>query len=309
MGFLTTASAVLVMMIYAIPGFVLVKTKTVKEEHISSFAKVLLYVCQPCLTLYQFNSVTFEKQLFLNMLLFFGICTGLQLVILAVMTLIFRKKLSAEAGYRIAIVASVFGNVGYFGVPLLEKLIPDPNALAYSAMFAVSMNIMAWTVGCALISGDRRYIKVKKMIFNPATLVLIVALPLFFTKTKLPTEGFDLGGIVTLLAKMTAPLCMLILGMRLATVKFKELVSDVKPFISAAVKLVVFPLAAWLVTLPFDIPLLLKQVLVITCCCPSASVVLNLSEVLGNGQKQAADTVLISTILCMLTIPVVLLIL
>ena len=47
MDFGITAGAVLVMLIYAVPGFVLVKTKAVKEEHISSFAKVLLYVCQP----------------------------------------------------------------------------------------------------------------------------------------------------------------------------------------------------------------------------------------------------------------------
>lgn len=309
MDFGITAGAVLVMLIYAVPGFVLVKTKAVKEEHISSFAKVLLYVCQPCLTMYQFNSVTYEKELFKNMLLFFGICTALQIVILAAVGAVFGKRLRGDVGARIAVCASVFGNVGYFGVPLLEKLLPGTNALAYSAMFAVSMNLMAWTLGCALITCDKKYVKVKKLVFNPATLVLFVALPLFFTGTKLPTEGFDLGGIVSLLAKMTAPLCMLILGMRLATVSVRELFSNGKCYLSSAVKLVIFPLAAWAITLPLNIPELLKQVLCITCCCPTASVVLNLSELFGEGQKQAADSVLLSTIFCLLTIPVILLIL
>ena len=163
MAFGITAGAVLVMLIYAVPGFVLVKTKAVKEEHISSFAKVLLYVCQPCLTMYQFDSVTYEKELFKNMLFFFGICTALQIVILAAVGAVFGKRLRGDVGARIAVCASVFGNVGYFGVPLLEKLLPGTNALAYSAMFAVSMNLMAWTLGCALITCDKKYIKVKNI--------------------------------------------------------------------------------------------------------------------------------------------------
>ena len=102
---------------------------------------------------------------------------------------------------------------------------------------------------------------------------------------------------------------MLILGMRLATVSVRELFSNGKCYLSSAVKLVIFPLAAWAITLPLNIPELLKQVLCITCCCPTASVVLNLSELFGEGQKQAADSVLLSTIFCLLTIPVILLIL
>ena len=47
MDFGITAGAVLVMLIYAVPGFVLVKTKAVEEGHSSFFARVLLYVCQP----------------------------------------------------------------------------------------------------------------------------------------------------------------------------------------------------------------------------------------------------------------------
>lgn len=240
---------------------------------------------------------------------FFGICSGLQIAILAVLTACFRKKLRSDVGARIAVCASVFGNVGYFGFPLLEKLLPGTDALAYSAMFAVSMNLMAWTLGCALITEDKKFIKIKKFVFNPATLVLFVALPLFFTKTKLPTSGVDVCSIVTLLAKCTAPLCMLILGMRLATVNAKDLFQNAKCYVSSVVKLVAFPLAAWAITLPMNIPELLKQVLVITCCCPTASVVLNLSELLGEGQKQAADSVLLSTIFCLPTIPVILLIL
>lgn len=42
------------MLAYAIPGYLLVKGKLVKEEATVPFANLLLYVCQPCLTIYLF---------------------------------------------------------------------------------------------------------------------------------------------------------------------------------------------------------------------------------------------------------------
>ena len=57
-----------------------------------------------------------------------------------------------------------------------------------------------------------------------------------------------------------------------------------------------------IVFLPVDSGL--KVVLYIICCCPVASIVLNFSEILGEGQKEAASTVLLSTILSILTLPI-----
>ena len=53
----------------------------------------------------------------------------------------------------------------------------------------------------------------------------------------------------------------------------------------------------------------MKAVLYIICCCPVASIVLNFSEILGEGQKEAASTVLLSTILSILTLPIMTLLL
>ena len=44
-------------------------------------------------------------------------------------------------------------------------------------------------------------------------------------------------------------------------------------------------------------------------CCPVASVVLNFAELLGEGQEDAADMLLLGTILSVVTMPVMLLLL
>ena len=56
--FLDSMLAVAGMLIFAVPGFLFIKTKLLDETSIPNFAKLLLYVCQPCLSLYSFNQAT-----------------------------------------------------------------------------------------------------------------------------------------------------------------------------------------------------------------------------------------------------------
>lgn len=304
MEFTTTALNVLIMLAYAIPGFVFVKTRLIDQSHISSFAKVLLYVCSPALSIYSFNSVDFSVDLIIKLGLMLLLSFVLEIAVLCLVWLIFRKK-NADPRYRVCVVASVLGNVGFFGVPLLEALLPDnPEAVAYSAVFIVGMNIISWTVGSMFLTGDKKYMSIKKIVLNPPVLALCFSLPLFILGIKLPET---VESAVSVLGRMSTPLCMLILGMRLATVRAGELFKDKHAYISSVVKLIVFPLLGFLLVKVLPLDYGFKTSFFILSACPTASVVLNLSEVYGAGQKSAADAVLISTIICVITIPVLLL--
>ncbi|NCA67239.1 MAG: hypothetical protein EOM87_04145 [Clostridia bacterium] len=301
MVFGITAINVLIMMAYAVPGYILVKAKLVKTEAISAFSILLLYVSQPFLTIYSFQKASFSMAMLGNMGIVLGLSTLIQAGFLLIMYLIYRKHYD-NPGYRVSTVAIAFGNVGFLGVPLLEAMIPQyPEAVAYSAVFIISMNFLAWTLGSAFLTGDKKHMKPKNFLLNPLMLGLIVALPLFFTGTKLTGTVMN---SVEILGKMTAPLCMLILGMRFATVKPKELFSDGRIYITSSMKLIIYPLAVFLLVFALPVETSIKLTLFILSCCPTASMVQNLAEIHGvGGQKEAANSVLLSTIFSMVTIP------
>lgn len=305
MQFGTVALNVAVMLAYAVPGFIFIKTKFLNQDSIKALAKVLLYFCQPCLSLYSFQKATYTKELFVNMLIFLALSFALQLSFILILSIIFRKK-KDEARFRIATIAPVLGNVGFFGIPLIEALLPDnPEAIAYAATFIIALNVTAWTVGAYIITGDKSYIRPKKILLNPPVLTLFVSLPLFFTKTVLPPI---LLNFVTVPAKFTTPLCMIILGMRFASADMKKLFTEPTVYISTVIKLVIFPLAAFLVTHWLPIDNVMKVTIYILCCCPSASVILSLSEIRDTGgQIYAANTILMTAIFCIITIPLLLL--
>lgn len=305
MDFILTLTSVGILLLYAVPGFILSKVKAIKTDVLPAFSKVLMYVCQPCLTLYTFNDVEYSWPLFKQMLLFLLAITVVQLIMMGAFYLAFLKK-QEDVRYRIYTVASTFGNCAFFGVPILESLLPGTNATVFSNMYFVSMSLLGWTVACAVITHDKKYISVKKIVFNPAVIIMAVALPLFVFGIKLPTK---LYGAVSLMGKMTTPLCMLIMGIRLGSMSVKAIFSGKLQYFIVFVKQMVFPLlalgAAYLI--PWDT--YIRQAMYIMACCPVASVILNFAELLGEGQEEAADMLLLGTIFSVVTMPVMLLLL
>jgi predicted permease len=110
------------------------------------------------------------------------------------------------------------------------------------------------------------------------------------------------GGI-GLMSSMSTPLCMMILGVRLATVSLKRLF--VRPFVYLAClgKLVVFPLFCFAAVYFLPLNTAFKMSVVILSGTPCASVIFNLSEMHKAEPELGANCVLLSTLLCFTTLP------
>ena len=310
--FLITLITVGIMLAYAVPGFALVKLKAIKPDSISAFSKLLMFVCQPALTFYSFNKADFTPDLGLNLLIFFTTITVVQLIFLGVCLLIFKKK-QEDVRYRIATVATTLSNCSFLGVPLLEAIFPNSNNVAaYSMVYFLSMNVIRWTVVSAIIARDRKYIKIKNFLLNPAILSFAVSLPFFITGFKISSvNGAFLGQVenmFTILGMMSTPLCMLILGMRLATIKFVDIFKSWLPYFSVFINQVVFPLCVLGILTLLGVNEELKWCMYIMCACPVAAVVQNFAELIGEGQEAAANTVILGAITSIATLPLLALI-
>jgi predicted permease len=99
------------------------------------------------------------------------------------------------------------------------------------------------------------------------------------------------------------------MGMRLATVALRSVFASLSQYVIILLKGFAFPLLALGLLLLFPVEENLRAAVYIMMACPTASVVLNFAEMLGEGQETAANLVLLSTLFSALTIPVMVLIL
>lgn len=307
MVFTTTLSSVALLLLYAVPGFLLVKSKLVDKGAIPAFAKVLLYVCQPCLTFYSFDKADFSLSLLMGLGIFFLISFVSQFGLLMLFYFIFRKKSKEIVKYRIMNMALVLGNCGFFGIPVVERLFPErADAAVYCLVFTLAMNLLCWTMVLYIVTRDKKYIKAKQLLLNPATIAFLAGLVLFVFSFKLPgiiSEAVSLG------SKISTPLCMTILGMRLATAKFRTVFLSPLQYLVVIAKQTVIPLAIFGLVSLLPVDIFIKQLSFILFCCPVASNVLNFAEIAGKGQEEASGCVLLGTTLSIATMPLMMLLL
>lgn len=302
-GFTVTFSNVLLALLYLLPGFLLCKFRKVKAEHLSTVSVILLYVCGPGMFLNALISLDFSVELLKRMGWFLVFSLGGEIALMLLILLLLGKKRRKEFSLRMLSIACVMGNTGFFGMPVVRALFPNnPEAAVYSCVFNTSLNLIAWTVGVFTLTGEKKYVSLKAAVINPTILSVIAGLILylFHAKNWLPQllqDGFRTVGA------MSTPLCMLILGIRLATMDLRKLVTTPVVWWTAAGKLVVFPLFCYLLVLPFPFDPVFKGCLLIIAATPCASILLNLAEIHGNGREMAANCALLTTLLSIVTIP------
>lgn len=301
--FFTVLSNVSVILAYILCGFLIVKSKKGSADHAKTFSAILAYVLSPCMIIDSFLKIEPTRETLVKTALFFLFSLIVQILFLGLLYLVFGKKFE-DAKYRIATVSSTLGNVGFLGLPVVTTIFKDqPIVACYSCAYVFSMNLLVFTVGRALITNDKKQASIKSAILNPTTISILIALPLLLFQVKAPTA---LAAPLGVLSKATTPVCMFVLGFRLASVKnLKDLFKRPFVYLSCFLKLVVFPFFAFLCVyfLPF-LDETFKFSLFILSGMPSGAIILSISELYGTDSDLCANVLFLSTIFCVLTIPI-----
>ncbi len=308
MDFLNTFINVLLVVVLAVPGYCLRKAKLLPENTAGIFAVLLLYISQPFLMISSLLSKTFESSMLLDFAWILLFAVLLQLLVYFAAKLFFVKE-KDMAAKRACEACSYLGNVGFMGIPVMQMLFPEnPEMILYTVVYNIAFNAMTWTLGVFAVTGERKFVKPLKVVLNPPTIAVIIALPLFFCNVAVPEQVMT---PIRYLGDMTLPLSMIILGLRLADMRLISLVNDWKVYMVAFVKLVVSPLLCLGVLVLCGLFMPIGRTVIIAlyiiAAMPTASSALNFAEMYGGAKETAAAATLMNTIICIATIPILML--
>lgn len=296
-------SNVLLTLLYIIPGFICRKTNVAKAEHLSTLSAILVYVCSPCMVVSSFMQTERSWHMIGQILMFFVVSLAIQAALTFFLYGIFRKKFH-NVKYRMLTVSFGLGNAGFFGIPIIKALLPGrPEVACFACVYIVGMNMLTFTIGAYCLTGDKKRMTFKKAFLNPPFISLIVALVLYAVNANTFIPEL-LSDAITLLNRTTTPLCMIILGIRLASVSFKKLFTRAYVYIICACKLLIFPFACLAIVYFLPLDPIFKAAMFILGGTPCAAVMLNIAEMYDGETELAANCVLLSTLLCVFTIPV-----
>lgn len=318
---LKTLLIMAVLISFGLSGFLLRKTNLVKADSLLALSNILLFLCQPMLSIKAFavNPVEPSGEILLNFLYVALFSTAAILLTFGVSKLVFlfMKKPEERRKRDILVFISTFSNCGFIGIPFVEMFTEgNSEAVMYIIIFSIVFNIILWTLGAYLITQDKKSISLKRALLNPCSVGSLIGFILFLVPeiNIFNMESVsELQQIVNYTGNMTAPLSMLIVGVRLAELSLKELFKDPKIYLSAGVRLILSVALSYLIILPFKLTGLFENspyVLlapVIAMSMPPAASIVAFAEKYDGEKRFAASAFCTATILSVITLPVALL--
>jgi len=209
--------------------------------------------------------------------------------------------------------ASMFSlaNAVFIGLPVNLLLFGD-ESLPFALLYYIANTTVFWTLGTYLIASDGaiRSGRAKpspvsaaglKRILSPPLLGFIAAIFMIMTGISLPKSIMDL---CKYLGNMTTPLSMLFVGIVISRIELKKMRFGLDIAFVLAGRFLVTPFLIFLLMRGRDLPLLMKQVFLITSAMPAMTQTPILAEAYGADAEYAGIGTSLTTVLSMITIPV-----
>lgn len=292
------------LMLFAIMvvGFLANKMGIVDEDANKKFSSLVVNITAPAMILASSKGAATlgsKQDALLVLLIAVSMYVFLGMMSLTVRFL-FRIPKGSEGVYRFMI---VFGNNAFMGFPVIQAIFGD-NALFYAAIFNIPNNIFAYSYGVYLLTKHQREggsFHWKNMI-NGGVISAVTTLLLFLLDLKLPAFAITTFECV---GQITTPLAMIVIGASLANIPLKSVLRDVKVYFYSLYKMLVLPLFIWMLARMVLTNWIVLGVLVIISAMPCATIAVMLSNEYGGDTKTASRYVFVSTILSVVTIPIV----
>ena len=311
-----------------IPGIILKKAKMIPEGFGKGLSNLVLYIAQPALIFLAYIK-PFDADILINSV-YVLVLSIIAHVIFAVVAMMLFKG-APDAQRRMLRFATIFSNAAFMGIPLIGAVLEDtyPGATLFASIYNITFNLFLWSLGVMICTKDRDLDKdgvddhaeakaegasITKALLHPVTIAAAIGL-LFFVfpiKDYIPEVIWGLvSDTATHLKNLVAPLSMIVIGLRLPDIKFKGMEKDKYMYLFLALRHVILPLAVVgvlkLVALTgLTIHPAVAPVVLILASAPAASSATMFAEKYDCDATYVSRLVTVSTLLSIVTMPLLL---
>lgn len=313
----------LIIFILIVLGFIMYRTGRMNTANARSLSVLVTTLCSPAL---QLNAAIgtegkLAPSVFLDAL---GVAVLIYAILIAASYLIcFLLKKPYKEWYTYQML-TVYGNTGFIGFPVCLAVLGN-SSLVYASINNLVFNMLIYTYGMAIlrkarrlqamvpeseqesiaekISAGRRIFDSLKPMINVGTVSAVLSVFIYLLDPQLPRV---LTSVISYTANATVFLSMTVLGCTIAASPLKELFTgDKKMYLFLFFRMLALPVVIVLLLKPFVHNTLLLGTTAIMVSLPGGNLPLMLCKQLELKDKELSRGIILSTLLCILTIPIV----
>ena len=294
-------------------GAVLRKARVLDANAVGGLVNLLVLVVTPCLIVDVFQR-PFDPAMLKGLAIAFAIAVLGHVVAISLAHALVRHR--DENVRRPLLLAAVFSNAGFMGIPLEQAILGD-RGVFFGAVYIVVFNLFMWSWGYNIMKKEE--VRCKKdgegktltsnripltSLANPGTIGIALGLPLFFLSVKLPAP---VAVPIHQIANLNTPLAMIIIGFCLADARLGRVVRLGGVYAATAIRLIVYPLLVVAAMYPFRHALDRDMMLATTIAAsaPVAAMVSMFAAKFNRDVDAAVAVVSGTTLVSVVTMPAV----
>lgn len=294
----TVFSQVTILMIMIAVGFIAAKTKIMTAEGARCCTDIALIIVTPCVIIKSLIR-EYSHDIMKSLAFAFVITLAVQVLMILLSRIILHSK--DKARERVLRFGTIFANCGFMSLPL-QQVILGADGTLYGSAYIIMFNLVIWSYGVYLISGDKKYIQPKKLFINPGIIGLAVGLVIFVCSIPVPQILYS---AIDYISAIYTPLPMLIIGYHLAQNNILTAFKDFKCIFAVILRMIIYPLAVIGFLYIIGVRGTLLVSVVISVSAPVAAITTMFSSKYGADTPLSVDMVSLSTVISIVTMPLV----
>ena len=286
----------MILLIIAV-GYIITKIGMFSAKARADLTNIVIYVVLPCNIFISFVgdiSPEILRQSGIVLIISFAM-QALYIILNKVIYIRFKPERRVVVQY-----ATISNNAGFMGLPVIEAVF-GPIGLIYGSVMIIPMRIFMWTSGLSLFTTTETRQKLKTLATHPCMWAVVVGFAYMFAPITLPAF---LHNTIAAIGGTTTVLSMLVVGSLLSGFTIKDALDKDCAYYSFF-RLIAIPAVGFIVLYLIGIDPLVIGVAVLSAAMPAAVATAMLAEKYGQDSKFASKTVFVSTMLSIVTLPVI----
>ncbi len=280
-------------------GYIVYKRGIIQNNVAKGISALVVNVCNPALLIRSAcdhdASITYDKILY-------AVVGGAVLYAVLILASLFLPKLLSvgEKWKKHYALMCLFGNTGFIGIPLVSAVFGE-HAVIYVAVFNIYFNLLFYTYGIWLADGGKNSFSLKNFL-NVGNIAIVLTIIIFAFQIRLPEV---VTSTVDYMADTTTFLAMVVIGISLARTDLKAIFAEKKLYPFIILRFLVIPVAVSFILRLFIRDDIVYGVTILMASVPVANLPLMRVEEVGGDGAVLSKGIILSTVLSLLTIPVV----
>ena len=294
------ATQMVVLFTIVIVGYLLRKKGTINHEFNRQLSSFVINISCPCLIMSSVMTDNHPDASLILPLIALSFATYIFLIAIAFILPRYMPINHNDDGLFGFMIT--FGNVGFMGYPVVASIF-GANAVFYASILNFPNTLLVYAIGSLFVSGNYKHVRFDpKTLYSPGLIASYISIIIVIFSIHTPQP---IAQIFDLLGSMTVPSALLIIGSSMAQVPLKKMLGSRGIYIMATLRLIVMPYIILMICRFLGINELISNINVVIIAMPVASFGILFCIKYGKGEELMAQGTFITTLLSVLTIPIV----